>query len=361
MNTQRNLNSSTYSCADFWAWFQANEAAFHASVKANERVVETFLDKLGPELAKLKEGLYFLTGMCDESTAELILTAEGNVRNILVVEDLVACAPKLPNWRFTALKPSGDIEDMSIRMNGHAFEKGNVFFCPVESEESPGSLDILLTHADLTAENRDALVPGLHILLDNYLGELEYLEGVDEVEVVERDALEGGTWQPIDALKEHLARRRQEIAAGHGSPSYEGGEGSWTMFTGELESGEKLICVMDMDVLKWDGKASHPWMSILTVKYRGHNGMPDQDDSQALNDLEEELLPALQPGAGCLYVGRETGRNERRIFFACKDFRTPSRAFDAIESAWSDRFEFEIDLFKDRTWQIHSRFLDDAQ
>lgn len=357
MNAPNEMNSRPYSSTDFWTWFQANQTSFHASVKANDRVVETFLDKLGPELAKLKEGIYFLTGMFDEHTAELILTAEGDVLVIPVVEDLVAAAPKLPNWRFTALKPPCDIEHVSIGMNGHSFDKDNVFFRPVESADS---VDIQLSHADLTEENREALVPGLHILLDNFLGELEYLEGIDGVEIVEPGDLEGGTWQPIGTLKDHLARMRTEIAARQGNASYEGTEGSWTMFSGETGNGEKLLCVMDMDVLNWEGKASHPWMSILTVKYSGRNGMPEQDDNQALNDLEEELLPTLQPDAGCLYVGRETGRNERRIFFACKDFRAPSRAFDAIASAWSDRFEFETDLFKDRSWQTHARFLGGA-
>jgi hypothetical protein len=54
---------------------------------------------------------FFLTGMMDHNRAELVLTADRTINNIVFVEELVATAPEIPGWKFTALKPALDIEN----------------------------------------------------------------------------------------------------------------------------------------------------------------------------------------------------------------------------------------------------------
>jgi hypothetical protein len=51
---------------------------------------------------------FFLTGMYNDDTVELVLTADGAVKNIVFVEELVNSAPKIEGWKFTALKPALD-------------------------------------------------------------------------------------------------------------------------------------------------------------------------------------------------------------------------------------------------------------
>jgi len=46
-------------------------------------------------LNQLREEIYSVTGMFDEDTVELILTAEGAVKNIPFVEELVGAAPRI--------------------------------------------------------------------------------------------------------------------------------------------------------------------------------------------------------------------------------------------------------------------------
>ena len=61
---------------DFWAWFGRNERMFFKVVKDHKNIEKSFFDKLSPRLAELKDGYFYLTGMFDDNTAELILTAE---------------------------------------------------------------------------------------------------------------------------------------------------------------------------------------------------------------------------------------------------------------------------------------------
>jgi hypothetical protein len=54
-----------------------------------------FFSQLSPMLNQLREEIYSVTGMFDEDTVELILTAEGAVKNIPFVEELVGAAPRI--------------------------------------------------------------------------------------------------------------------------------------------------------------------------------------------------------------------------------------------------------------------------
>ena len=102
----------TYS--DFWNWFQSNHEEFHKIVYDGNKIQSHFFNKLGPKLNELREGYFFVAGMFDDETAELIITADGNLKNIVFVEELVKASPKIKGWKFSALKPQSNIENMSI-------------------------------------------------------------------------------------------------------------------------------------------------------------------------------------------------------------------------------------------------------
>src|SRR5690606_20493277 len=93
------------SYSDFWNWFQNNEKTFFNVVKSHKDIEKGFFDKLSPKLAELKDGYFYLTGMYDDNTVELVLTADGNTKNIVFIEELIEQAPKINGWKFTALKP----------------------------------------------------------------------------------------------------------------------------------------------------------------------------------------------------------------------------------------------------------------
>ena len=129
---------------DFWNWFQQNEKAFFAVVKDRKEIEQGFFDKLSPKLAALKEGYFYATGMYDDNTVELVLTAEGNTKNIVFVEELVDAAPAIAGWKFTALKPTLNIENVNIKMAGHEFSQHNLSFYANELESYPDEIDITI-------------------------------------------------------------------------------------------------------------------------------------------------------------------------------------------------------------------------
>ena len=120
---------------DFWNWFQKNEKIFFNVIKHHKNIEKDFFDKLSPKLKELKDGFFYLTGMYNETTAELVLTADGTIKNIVFVEELVNSAPKIDGWKFTALKPALDIKDVSIEMAGYKFNDKTLSFYANDSLE----------------------------------------------------------------------------------------------------------------------------------------------------------------------------------------------------------------------------------
>jgi hypothetical protein len=345
------------SYSDFWKWFETNNKEFFSVVKKGKSIEKGFFDKLSPKLEELKDGYFYLVGMYDDNTAELILTADGNTNNIVFIEELVNCAPKIDGWRFIAHKPAMNIENMAINMYGYKFEKENMNFYSNEDSNYPDEIDITIVHDDLTKDNKSEISAGCAIFLDNYLGELSFVNNIDNVNTIGRLEAEKELI-PISKLKDFLNWRQKEFIEKYEASRYNTENDSYTIFEANLENGKVLLALLNTELLNWDSKASHPWIAAITIKYDGskNNGMPNENDYKLLDVIEEEIMKELRDIDGFLNIGRQTSDGEREIYFACKDFRKPSKIFFLIQQNYSRDFEIEYEIYKDKYWQSFERF-----
>ena len=130
------------------------------------------------------------------------------------------------------------------------------------------------------------------------------------------------------------------------------------MLERQVEDGKPLLAVIKTEILNWDSKASHPWVAVLDLQYEGHeNGLPEEEDYNFLDKIEDEIMEELKDFEGYLNIGRETADNSRVIYFACKDFRKPSKVFYEIEQKYHDKYEVNFDIFKDKYWRSFNRFI----
>lgn len=359
-NVLRRKDEPVKSYSDFWNWFSKHEKDFFtviSSRKESKEIEKDFFDKISPKLGELKDGYFYLAGMFDENTAELTLTADGNTKNIAFVEELVNAAPNIAGWKFTALKPAMKIEDVNISMAGYEFNRKNINFYSTEYEEYPDEIDITIVHNDLTDENKNQIVNGTYIYLDNYLGELDFVNNIDTLNIIGTQEIEKELI-PIAKLKDFLTWRQKEFIEKYEGVRYDTENDGHSTFEADLESGNKLLAVINTDLLSWDSKASHPWISVLTLKYDGSNsnGMPSDKEYKLLDKIQDEIIIELKDIDGYLNIGRQTANGEREIYFACRDFRKPSKVFYKVQRNYSDSFEIEYDIYKDKYWQSFERF-----
>jgi hypothetical protein len=344
---------------EFWDWFKKHEKAFFEVVKGNDKdTIETqFFDPLEAKLDELKDGFYYLTGMADPQTAELIITVEGAVKNIVFAEELISFAPQIDGWKFTMLKPALNIEDVNIEMNGFAFNSGNMHFYSNDYTEFPDEIDITVIHADWSEENKDVIEGGIFIFLDNFLGELNLATAIDHIEI--KDKVDADKELiPITKLKDYLSWREAEFVEKYEGMRRNTDEDNHSNLEAVLENGDNLLAIVNEDVLNWEGKVSHPWILSVEIKFDGsqHHGMPDEKAAQLMDLLEDDVMQQLKDYEGYLNVGRETWSGNRLISFACKDFRKPSKVMWDIQKKYAKDFPVNYDIYKDKYWQSFERF-----
>lgn len=341
----------------FWNWFRINHQNFYKVVKEKGNIEEDFFNKLSQKLNALKEGFFYLTGMYDDNTAELVLTADGSIKNMVFVEELVATAPMISGWKFTALKPALDIRDVNIKMAGYKFNDENLSFYSTELAEYPDEIDITVVHPDINEENKNTITNGIYIFLDNYLGELNFATSIDNL-TVKRKTEAQKELIPIVKLKDFLIWREREFIEKYEGVRYDTENDEHSLLEAELENGNTLVAVINRELLEWDSKASHPWILNIEIKYDGsnNNGLPDKETYNLLDEIEEKITTELIDTDGYLNVGPQTANNLRGIFFACKDFRRPSKVLHNIQVDYFSKAEISYDIYKDKYWRSFKRF-----
>lgn len=342
---------------DFWTWFQENERAFFKVVKTGANIEEGFFDKLSSKLGELREGYFFLTGMFDDNTAELILTADGNVKNIVFVEELVAAAPIIQGWKFTALKPPSENGDFSIKMGDYEYSTENIFFYSNDNPELPDEIDISVVYQGFQEKDKDLIGNGVLIYLDNFIGELNLVSVIDNINIIGENEAEKPLI-PIEKLNDFLVWRQKEFLEKYEGTRYDTENDDYVAMEGELKNGDPIIAIVNASLLDWDAKASHPWLLTVEIKYDGkkNSGLPEEETMLSLDKIEDDISTELKDYDGFLPIGRQTGGNLRTIYFACKDFRKPSKVVHEVVAKYGNSHKLEFDIYKDKYWQSFERF-----
>ncbi|MGH2643760.1 MAG: DUF695 domain-containing protein [Chitinophagaceae bacterium] len=362
MNSDKELmkTEGTISLAyqDFWNWFQENSNDFLSMVKTGNRVEKDFFQKLSSKLEEITEGIFFLVGMIDENTAELTFTPDGVVKNVVFVEDIVQAAPVMNGWKFIALKQAFDLEDCNVQMQGYSFDKETLTFYSNDHLEYPDEIDITIIHKNYKEGNKEIISGGAYIFLDNYLGELNFINTIDHLDVIGPAQVKK---EPVPAskLKDFLIWREKEFLEKYGGIRHNTESDQYTTMEGILENGKPIIALMNATLLDWDRKASHPWILRIGITYEGHykTGMPDDKTHDLLNAFEEKISDKLPDHEGFLNIGRQTSDNIREIYYACKDFRKPSKILYQLNISYKGKVDFMFDIYKDKYWQTFDHLM----
>lgn len=339
---------------EFWNWFVKNEKKFFKIINENDDIPNKFFSKLDPKLEKVHDNIFFLCGMYDDNTAELILTPDGIVNTIVFIEKLVSKAPKLDNWKFTALKQAS--KETNISIYGYDFSDENISFYERPEAEYPDELNLVFVHDDYKEEEHKEFLKGLYIFLDNYLGEYKTIAEIDNIYIEPKLANEN-TLIHLSKLDSFLTYREKEFIEKYDGERHNTEDDTYVAYELNLPNGNHGICTFNSELLAWDRKASHPWMMVIELHYKnGRNGMPNDKSYQELNDFEDKIMKSLKDNEGYLNIGRETLNDTRRIYFACKEFRKPSKILYNLINEYP-QFDGTCEIYKDKYWRTLSRYI----
>lgn len=340
--------------ADFWKWFMEKEKIYFTSIKTQKRIHEN-LQIIVDKLHELNPELFCLIGMHNDQTAELIITPEGDIKNIVFAEQLAETAPAIPGWKITALKPEIGFNNLSIEMYDFEFNAEKIKFYTLPDISRPDEIEINVVHNDYTADKHQEIANGCLIFLDNAIGEITMATQIDNIKF---DAPANGyDLIPIEKLKEYLLWREKEFIEKYEGVRYDTENDEYNALEAVDKNNLPMIAIINQKLLSWDAKASHPWMLAIDIAYTGNeNGMPDDTTYRLMNEFEEGLMKELKDHEGYLNTGRQTYKNERAIFIACKEYRKSSGITKSLIKDYQDNLNISYSIYKDKYWKTLDSF-----
>jgi hypothetical protein len=191
----------------FWTWFAENEARIRQIRTAGVpliRLVHAKLREIAPKLT--------IELSADDNPKELIISASGDRSLFPLVREVVSRAPKLPGWRFIALKPPRGFPQQT-RFGESVHRPAEMWFIPLRKEGAPSFLGLRIGYPWYGSTHAKVERNGVYEVLEAALGE-ETLSG--EVQYVEvaplPDNPEDAGWGRLHELPMFL--RNQKKSAG---------------------------------------------------------------------------------------------------------------------------------------------------
>ncbi|WP_157379382.1 hypothetical protein [Burkholderia ubonensis] len=160
--------------ADFWNWFQRNEA----SLFDFERDQEKTFDRLATEMHKVHPNLTFEFGSKWNGQREFVISADGIRAAFSKVESLASSAPELPRWKVVKFRSRRD--PLDIQYNGISVKASSVSV-GIRPDGEKAVLTVFIP--GYSASKRNTFVGIAFLFLDQALGEFDVETRVGRVDV----------------------------------------------------------------------------------------------------------------------------------------------------------------------------------
>jgi hypothetical protein len=182
--------------ADFWTWFQKNEATLFDF----ERDQEKTFDRLAAEMRKVHPGLTFEFGPKKGNQREFVISAEG-IRDVFPkVERLFDSAPSLSRWKVTKFRPRR--EPMDLQYRGVSVKASSVFVLIGPDGSKAGLTVIIPGYSTVNQKTYRGLG---FLILDQALGEYDVATRVGYIEV-QGSSIENSKALPLRELPKAFDR-----------------------------------------------------------------------------------------------------------------------------------------------------------
>ena len=190
----------------FWAWILDNAQRMEAS--AGQALPADLLDGLSSQIKTIDKGLTFEFGRDTNGIYELVISAECNRELFPVVFDVIKAAPKIENWRLTALKPQSD-PGISIEIGGLTLTPKDTQIALAVAEDS-APVQVIFFVPEMTEQTKGLYVHGLAILTDAILGEWLSAEMIHSFDIVDTLPEHTAVYN-LSELPELVEQRRQDF------------------------------------------------------------------------------------------------------------------------------------------------------
>lgn len=330
--------------AQFWEWFILHEKKFKENIDTQNDVLNNVIEIIDPKLKALNEFFFPLVGKADDDVTEFIVTPDGILKTVALIDDFIASAPKLEGWRFLSCKRAHS--GISLVMHGFTLSEETVSFIPIVRNGCPDYIHLNFIIDAYTPEYEKELRTAMFMFLDNYIGEYQMMTMMDELDICAPGDIIGEPI-PVSKLSEYLNFREAEFIERYNGVKRESDLDNYVIMK-YSQGEEEVLVTLNKTFLLWEERMSYPWVVRVDFEYTVENvsGMPIEQDLAIMGEIEELILETGQ----FLIVARETGTGERNLYLAVKEFRAPSKAILDILSLYNDRIVVNYYIYRDKYW-----------
>ena len=183
----------------FWNWFEKNQNTYHSEIE-NLEVREKIFDELSKNLKKVNEDLVFeFSPLQLNNIREFTISAEGIKEIFPIVENLIAKAPKLKNWKFNAFRQRIPGDDFEIQYGDLKIGYSDIYY---RSENDNGKLGVELNIKNYNGKGQTQ--NAVYILLDGLIGEYDVTTKIGWIEWVKLNESEIENLKPITELRNEI-------------------------------------------------------------------------------------------------------------------------------------------------------------
>ncbi|WP_298152269.1 hypothetical protein [Flavobacterium sp.] len=178
----------------FWIWFIVNHKKLQDLRKLKPKEQKHFTFWLNWHLHFYAPGIDYILIFPhrQEKHTQMIITANGNPEYFRKVEEVVAAAPQLRDWKFTAfVQPSHDYEELEKGLDKpYVFQDitlkvSDLKFVPFEYEGEK-KMDMIVYLKNYTVYSHDKnLLQLIYFMMQDLLGEKSLYENINFVELAQ--------------------------------------------------------------------------------------------------------------------------------------------------------------------------------
>jgi hypothetical protein len=346
-----------YTPESFWKWFSDNQHRYQQIEQLDGDDAHELVNEVVEELKKYDPWFKALMGKYDDTTSELIVTADGDIALFVKVEELIDKAPAIAGWKFTAHKPPLGFDEISIEMFGKTFDDETMRFYPITDDAYPDMVSVIFTHSAYNSNEADDFETGGSIYVQNAMGELNTAIQLDHYEIgPEPD--DKSLLIPVTKLNDYLNWREKEFIEKYDHAGIEFPEDTYATIEGEDQDGNVMLAIVVSSLEEWPYRPVFCWWVGVQMEYKeAENGLPDQETLTALQDIEEKLTDLLTAQQYVVYVATKTFKGCRTAHFYAKNYKTPSSLLHPfLKTLDAPGIQLGFFIEKDKYWQHVEEF-----
>ncbi len=318
----------------FWSYWRENEAAILAAI--DDGTLQDWAGAINERVTALGDGLQWEFGPGREASHYFCVAAPGNLAGRARAERWLRAAPPAgEHFEFYASRPGrGYDPGMRIVFGEHEVTFGDFVFA-IASDEARRRVDIEVWHP--TFDGEPELAPrATYVALDTVLGEDAVETWIGGVEVKEA-SIEGQDFEALMLALQAITETEETLTVLRGQDA----EGHVVFVTARLG-------------LKAQHHPEHDRHIevVMTLQDPTEHGLTTNEEAERLNASEDALMEKL--GDAAVYVARETGEGERRLYFQADSEGEGL----PIVLAWVEEqpWETEVKHHVDPEWNILRRW-----